>query len=109
MGGQLIAAIFATYALANMIAKQEGPGGVFFKLRALCGAYDYGPQKGPGGEMVPATRLGRFIKCPYCVSPYMAGLFVPLALYGWERPLIHVPLLILGVTGTCYALLDLSR
>lgn len=64
---RLLLAVFACYRLASLISSEEGPAGVFSKLRAALGAYDYGP------DGKPETNLGRGIICPLCTGVYLAG------------------------------------
>ncbi len=65
MGDWLIAG-FAAYRLARFVAIDEGPVGVFQRLRVYAGAYDYGAD----GRAI--TGLGRGISCIHCVGVYAA-------------------------------------
>ena len=64
----LILAVFASYRLAAMVAREEGPYGVFLKLRTFGGSYDYDEQ----GNIT--SLLGRGLACPLCVGVYWACL-----------------------------------
>lgn len=67
---------FAAYRLTQLITQDEGPFGLFLRLRAMLGAYDY------NSFGIPETGLGRAISCPYCVGIYAAALM--LLLYQWQ-------------------------
>lgn len=56
----------AVYRLARLIAVDEGPFGVFFRLRHLVGAYDLGEN----GQ--PVSAWGRAFECPHCMGVYVA-------------------------------------
>jgi hypothetical protein len=79
-----VLAIFATYRLASMISKDEGPylpflykdpkqSGVFEWLRMQLGVYDYGP------DGKPETNLARGLSCPLCTGVYLSLVVVLLA------------------------------
>lgn len=68
-------AVLAVYRLARLIAIEEGPAGIFMRLRTALGAYDYGEN----GE--PETNLGRGIGCPLCVGVWVALLIAPLVVW----------------------------
>lgn len=69
-------AIFATYRLASMVSKDEGPyipiwpdaaqTGIFEQVRFRLGVYDYGP------DGKPETNLARGISCPLCTGVYIS-------------------------------------
>lgn len=63
---------FVCYRLAQLLAFDEGPFGIFFKLRVRAGAYDYDNQ----GRA--RTAIGRMMTCPYCLGIWIA---LPLSLY----------------------------
>lgn len=63
---ELAEAGFAAYRLAQFVAIDEGPGGVFQRLRVWLGAYDY------GDDGRATTGLGRGISCIHCVGVYAA-------------------------------------
>lgn len=67
---RLLLAVLATYRLASLLAREEGPFSVFDRLRAYLGAYDY-DENG-----MPETAWGRGISCVFCVGVYMAGLLL---------------------------------
>lgn len=69
---KLVLVTLACYRLAQLIAFDEGPLGIFHKLRIATGAYNYDKQ----GQ--PQSTLGRLITCPYCLGMWIA---LPLALY----------------------------
>jgi hypothetical protein len=87
----LLLLILAAYRLTSLIASEEGPFGLFERLRAALGAYDYGP------DGRPLTNLGRGIVCPLCVGVYVAALMFALAQWGGE--IGAVVLLWLAVAG----------
>lgn len=62
----LIAAAFATYRLAVLIAEEEGPWSLAQRLRNLHTADDW---------------IGRGIRCPACVGFWVAWLTTAVALY----------------------------
>jgi len=74
-----VLAVLATYRLARLLAWEDGPARIFFRLRTRLGAYDYGPD----GNAV--TSLGELAGCPYCQGIYIA-LVLALMLYpvGWH-------------------------
>ena len=69
---RLIRLALATFRLALLISKEEGPAMIFVKLRAKAGAYNVGPSG------IPTTNLGRGVSCPYCVGVYAAVFFLVL-------------------------------
>lgn len=108
---RLVLAILASYRLARMISKEEGPHlplpmaeyqmGFFSWLRMIAGAYDYGPDKRP------ETNLGRGMDCPLCTGVYTSAFCLVLALFpsklgdtflGW-----------LGISGAQVFLYQLSK
>lgn len=56
----------ATYRLARLLVKDEGPGGIFLRLRVLVGAHD----RGENG--LALTNLGRAFNCLHCLGVYAA-------------------------------------
>lgn len=69
----------ACYRVAGLIAFDEGPLRIFWRLRVVLGAYDYGPN----GR--PQSVAGRFIRCPYCVGAWVAlGLAFVGGPLSWE-------------------------
>lgn len=66
----LLLLTLACYRLAQLVAVDEGPFGIFFGLRDRLGAYDFRPD----GQA--KTNIGRGISCPYCVGIWFA---LPLA------------------------------
>lgn len=76
---RIFLAITATYRLASMLSKDEGPYlpflyrseqqiGVFEEIRFQLGVYDYGP------DGKPATNLARGLSCPLCTGIYISAL-----------------------------------
>lgn len=73
---RIFLAIFATYRLASMIAKDEGPYlglwksprqvGIFEWIRTRLGVYDYGENG------LPETNLARGLSCPLCTGVYLS-------------------------------------
>lgn len=64
----LLLLTLACYRLSQLIAIDEGPLEIFFKLRDRLGAYDLRPD----GQA--KTNIGRGISCPYCVGMWFALL-----------------------------------
>lgn len=75
-GLRLILGVLAVYRATNLLVREDGPGDVFLRLRTALGRYDYVPD---GDELVPATKMGRFIACPYCVGMWLALLWALVA------------------------------
>ncbi len=94
---RLALAVFAAYRLARLLAKDEGPAGVFEKLRTVLGAYDYGPEQDDAGNPMARTSLGRLMTCPHCLGVYAALLCAGLLLLA--HPLATLVLLVLGIAG----------
>lgn len=80
---RIFLAICATYRLASMLSKDEGPYlpfiykskqqlGIFEEIRFRLGVYDYGP------DGKPNTNLARGISCPLCTGVYISGLLLAL-------------------------------
>lgn len=65
-------AALATYRLARMVASEEGPFGVFTRLRGAC-------------DPDQKTWIGRGLNCPMCVGFWIAA---PLAYLAGERTLL---------------------
>lgn len=63
-------AILVTYRIALLFAEDEGPFGIFRRIRARLGGYDYGP------EGQPLTLWGRGSRCALCVGMYVAIVVV---------------------------------
>ena len=84
----------AAYRLARFVAIDEGPGGVFQRLRVHAGAYDY------GADGRAATGLGRGISCIHCAGVYAA--MVALVLVRAKR--LRWPMQILAVAGIVSAI-----
>jgi hypothetical protein len=81
---RLVLAVWATYRLASMLSKDEGPylpflykderqTGVFEKLRERLGVYDIGP------DGKPETNLARGLSCPLCTGVYISACMVVLS------------------------------
>lgn len=66
----LIVLTLAAYRVTHMIVREEGPGGVFEKIR---------------GKIDPnqKTWIGRGLNCPLCVSFWITGLFSLLTGATW--------------------------
>jgi len=76
-GIRWLLAVLATVRLTWAVVYEDGPGEVLLKLRTWAGAYDYADERGPDGQPVPRSALGRALQCPYCVS---LALALPMAL-----------------------------
>lgn len=99
---RLVLAVWATYRLASMLSKDEGPylpflykdaqqAGVFEKLRVRLGVYDIGP------DGKSDTNLARGLSCPLCTGVYISGLLLGLV----YRPTLVGDLFLswMGVSG----------
>jgi hypothetical protein len=75
--GKFLLLTLVIYRLTRLVTLDEGPFGVFLKLRAGLGAYDLGAN----GQA--KTNLGRGISCPHCAGIWLA-LIVTLVAYGWQ-------------------------
>lgn len=89
--GRFVLAIAAAFRLAQMVAYDEGPNGLFLQLRIRAGAYNL------GADGKPQTNLGRLVLCPYCIGVYTALLCVLVL----QRPNRFTDVLLawLGVAG----------
>jgi hypothetical protein len=95
---QLVLAVLATYRLASLITREEGPyvalgafkddsglqAGVFERIRQWAGVY--GDQK---------TSVSRGIVCPLCVGLYAAAVVLALI----SVPYVNWLVLWLGIAG----------
>jgi len=72
----LLLSALAGNGVAYMIARLEGPGDCFVRLRTWAGAYD-------PDQYGNLPWHGRFITCPYCLTTWL----IPLALLFWAWPL----------------------
>lgn len=66
---RLILAGLSCYRLSRLIAREEGPFGVFSALQKALGGKDIDEDTGQ-----PRTLTGRFITCPYCLGVWIALL-----------------------------------
>lgn len=66
--------VFAVYRLAKMIALEEGPFSVFYRLQEKLGGFDLAENG------FPKTLWGRLITCPHCVGIYVS-VFVLFLIY----------------------------
>lgn len=78
-----IIAAFATYYPALVIATQDGPFGIFDKLRQR---WDTG-------------YLGKGIRCPVCVSAYVGGAWAALLTWRLELDMLLFPVVWLALAG----------
>lgn len=92
-----LAAVLATLRLTWSLMYDDGPLDVLFYIRERMGAYDYGDEKGPYGELQPKTKAGRFWHCPYCVSMMLALPAALLALF--SSPAGDLILAFTGIAG----------
>lgn len=86
---ELVLLALANYRLARLIAIDDGPFDIFFRLRYWLGAYDLDAT----GQ--PSSAWGRGISCPHCVGMYAALLLWILILL----PGGHAVLWILAIAG----------
>ncbi len=63
---------FVCYRLAQLVTLDEGPFGIFQKIRVKAGTYD----NDDDGQA--AMGLGRVMSCPYCLGVWIA---LPLSVY----------------------------
>lgn len=88
---RLALAAFACFRLAQLVAYDEGPKGIFLELRKRAGSYDYGAN----GE--PKRAVGRFLKCPYCLGVWFA-IFCTVPVL-WPTQAGDMVLTWLGIAG----------
>lgn len=86
-----VLAAFAVYRLAQFIAIDYGPFGVFDWLRRKGGAYD----RNERGAI--KTELGKFLACPYCSAVWLAAPVAALVI--WPTLAGNLLLLWLGLSG----------
>lgn len=91
-----ILAALCCYRLANLLTIDDGPGKVFFRLRARVGAYD----RNQRGEVM--SSLGQLFACPYCMAIWTALPCVALAF--WPTLIGDLFLAWLGLAGAQDAL-----
>lgn len=97
---RIILAMLLCYRLTELLVYDEGPWGLFLRLRMALGVYD----RAPNGAA--PTRLGRMMGCPYCVGMYMALLSaVPVLVPGAVGDLV---LVLGGIAGAQAVLQDHS-
>lgn len=88
---RFLLAVLACYRLTGMIVYDDGPAGIFARLREWAGVYDLGE------NLQPRTGMGRFFECPHCMGVWVA-LVVTVGVF-WERPLYELPLFWLAIAG----------
>lgn len=69
----LITLALATWRLSSYLSNEQGPNGIFEKLRRKVGI-DYHPET---GEEIPKNWLASDLACQWCVTGYV-GLFFSL-------------------------------
>lgn len=67
-------AILAAYRLALMIATEDGPADIFYRLRDLMGVYRRITYNALTDEEYsePSTSVGKLFECPYCLGVWFA-------------------------------------
>ncbi len=85
---RFILAAFTAYRLAQLVAIDDGPRDVFLRFRTWAGAYEY------GADGRPASDLGRWAACPFCVGVWAGALCAVFVWLGWD-----IVLLPLGIAG----------
>lgn len=92
-------AILATLRLTWAFIAEDGPGGLWDKLRVKLGVYDYGEQTYPDGSPMQNTTVGQWWACRYCVSLWPISLAVVVLLAWPEWIVTDLILAWLGVAG----------
>lgn len=87
---RLILAVLAVFRVAELLAIDEGPGGVFQRIRDAMGA-------SPGESGPPDTKLGRFAVCPWCWGVWLA--LGAAALVIWPSRAGDAGLVFMGIAG----------
>ena len=70
----LIVLCLATWRLSRMVTEEDGPAGLFTKVRESTGAEDNGVMM-PWDEL---SSLGRLTQCPYCISVWLSLFLIIL-------------------------------
>lgn len=89
---RLLLAGFSCYRLSRLLAREEGPLGMFSTLQSALGGKDIDEDTGE-----PKTLLGRFVSCPYCLGVWIAlGLYF---LFIYPTIIGDAFLIIMGLAG----------
>ncbi len=88
---RLVLCVFTVYRLSFLVSAEEGPSGVFERLREWLGAYELGENG------LADTNLGRGIACPLCVGVYVSILVS--VLFWWPSTLSSLILTVFGIAG----------
>jgi len=86
-----VLAALSCYRLAQLVTLDDGPGDVFLRLRERAGVYQY------GDDGRPATSLGRFLACPFCIGLWLALPCAVLAI--WPSAVSDAILAVFGIAG----------
>lgn len=78
----MILSALAIWRITSLIVREDGPGDIFARIRAAAGVYRE-------GEM---SNLAKGITCPWCVSMWVAIVFVvlELAIPKWLTILVRI-------------------
>lgn len=72
---QIVVFMIAVWRMSIMITREDGPGEIFKKLRYYLGAEDdFGLS-----EWEWMSAWGKLVSCPYCISVWVASIFVLIA------------------------------
>lgn len=89
---RFLLAALAVYRLAWMLTREDGPFGLFAKVRAILGRK---ASKAKHGGW--AWTLAEVANCPHCLGIWLAILFAPAVI--WPSVVTDVILLILALAG----------
>lgn len=94
---ELIALALAAWRLASMLVDEDGPGGVFARLRHRAGLQSVPVRAGDGWQTVTtaANPLAELFACVWCMSVWAAALLALRPLRPLRFPLAASALAIL--------------
>ena len=94
----ILLAVLAIFRLSYMLAREDGPFGIFVRMRAYFGKAVVVDIESRQGIYGPSWTLAELVNCPHCIGFYLSILFAFLIIF----PSIvgNAVLLILGVAGT---------
>lgn len=96
---RIVLAILAAYRLALMVATEDGPADIFYRLRDLMGVYRRVTYNALTDEEYsePSTSVGKLFECPYCLGMWFALAMALLVLCpSWAGDYL---LLAFGIAG----------
>lgn len=87
--------VLAIWRISKLLMVDDGPFDIFTRVRTHLGVYDLDIHYPPVGdpEPLPKTSIGRLFFCIYCVSLWVAILFVlglTLGGYPLDFPLVRI-------------------